>query len=165
MCKKKYYQSDTFSLDIFQTATNTDLTMELHKPIVNTKELPHTLPFLREHFPGVLRTKCYNEQNLPFKKEVVRTEIGHLFEHIILEELCSLKIADGACTAIHSGETSWNWVEEAEGIFHITIDIGNREFMVLSKAVSKASYLIESLFAVNKLYGQPDEVPVESIYL
>lgn len=165
MCKKKYYQSEVFSLDIHQTHTDTNLTMELHKPILNTRDLPHTLHFLKKHSPGVLNTTCYNEYNLPFKKEVVKTEIGHLFEHIILEELCSLKIAGGACSASHCGKTSWNWIDEQEGIFHISIDIGSHEFNLLSKAILRASLLIENLFAINKLYGQPDEVPVESMYL
>lgn len=145
MCKKDLYSSSSFTLDLDQTNSKTYLTMKMLGSTVNTCSLPHTLSFLNSNFPTVLRTQCFNDQNFSFDKEVEATEIGHLFEHIILDELCIKKVARGQKNVVINGLTSWNWNKDPHGVFHITIDVGEEEAELLLSCLRKAIYLIESL--------------------
>lgn len=165
MTEVPHYKSDFFSLSIKQGNKTTHIGMHLHVPFVNTSYLPHTKQFLIENYPSVLRTKCFNDKNLPFETEVNETEIGHLFEHILIDELCALKIKSGAKSAIFNGQTSWNWEIDPRGFFKIWVDIGKKEFELLIQGLKKAILLIEQLMAsimlptlqpqAAKLYGQP----------
>lgn len=148
-------------LAIEQNANDTKITMQVTGPVVNTKYLPSTLSFLSREFPEVLGTECFNENNLPFKEEVVQTELGHLFEHMVLEELCALKVAFGHRKAAHTGVTSWNWENESVGVFHITIDSGETDSELLTKAILKSISMTEALFQEHN-YGQPNLLPVLS---
>jgi hypothetical protein len=146
-------------LAIKQTDTDTTITMQLSGPVINTKFLPSTLPFLLREFPEVLGTQCFNENNLTFKDEVVHTEVGHLFEHMVLEELCALKVKYGHKCAVHCGTTSWNWETESVGVFHIKIDSGTPDSYLLERAISKGIHITEALYQEHN-YGQPNLLPV-----
>lgn len=159
MCKK-LYQSDNFILTAVHTDHETQLTMELLCDIVNTRDIPDTSHFLENHMPGVLNTQCFNEHNYSFKEEVKQTEIGHLFEHLVLDELCRLKVKSGAQRASFSGLTSWNWEQDPRGVFHITIDIGHNEGTIFKEAIQKCVQVIESLLSYT-FRGQPDWLPAE----
>jgi hypothetical protein len=145
MSKKIIYTSSVFDLAMGQTTKNTRLKMQVYGPVVNTRDLPQTLPFLRQHYPSVLKTECFNDHCLSFSQEVCATEIGHLFEHIVLDELCALKIKTGAKNAVFNGRTSWNWQRDAQGVFHIVIDAGKKELELLIEAIRTATLLTESL--------------------
>lgn len=131
MMKKLSYHSPLFDLKIRQTRKVTAIDMQLHGLIVNTGEIPGTLEFLQENYPGVLRTQCFNEKDLPFSIEVIQTEIGHLFEHILIDNLCALKIKSGETSAVFNGTTSWNWQNNPYGSFQIWIDIGRKDLELL----------------------------------
>lgn len=139
------YNSNFFTLKIRQTRKATAITMQVSVPLVNTRDIPQTLEYMKENFPTVLRTKCYNDQNLPFSVEVKETEIGHLFEHILIDSLCDLKIKNGAKSAVFSGNTSWNWRRDPYGLFQIWIDIGKREFALFIEALKKTIKATEEL--------------------
>ncbi|KKR25220.1 MAG: hypothetical protein UT56_C0002G0034 [Candidatus Levybacteria bacterium GW2011_GWB1_39_7] len=66
--------------------------MECQDPIIETDQLPKTFEILNKMLPSIFKSKCYNDKNLPFFIEVRSTEIGHLFEHIMLEYICQLNI-------------------------------------------------------------------------
>src|SRR5260221_1214377 len=94
--EQKYIVEDLFSLAIIQKRTRTKITMDLLYNQINTKKIPLITDLLKENLPSVLATICYNDLNLPFHVEVLNTEIGHLFEHILLEYLCQSKLAQFA---------------------------------------------------------------------
>lgn len=149
MSKKNLYRSHYFSLDINQKNNNTTLRMKMGVPLVNTRSIPHTFSFLKSHAPSVLATRCFNDLNLAFDEEVKATELGHLFEHILLEQLCVLKISAGFANAVFNGRTYWNWERDPTGVFHIVIDIGKKEIALLLTALQNTIQLFESL-----LFGQ-----------
>lgn len=142
--------------------------MQLFVPIVNTKDIPHTKKFLQEVFPTVLKTECFNDSHLPFYEEVNQTEIGHLFEHILLDQLCILKIKSGETSAVFNGNTSWNWQKYPYGSFQILVDIGKKELRLLLQALKKAieltEFLIQSsvqiLLRETESTGNPLRLPV-----
>ncbi|MBI3984666.1 MAG: hypothetical protein HY344_01835 [Candidatus Levybacteria bacterium] len=129
---------------------------------VNTKNLPNTYLFLKKHFPSVLKTECFNEDNLNFEKEVRSTEIGHLFEHIFIDVLCFEKIKFGFNEAVFNGRTFWNWKRDAFGKFHIYVDIKNEDGIFLGGAFTKTIGLLEQILESNKFFSTDKNfLPVE----
>jgi hypothetical protein len=120
--------------------------MSLATAIINTRDIPDTIKLLEEHLPSIFLSKCFNEGNLPFVKEAEQTEIGHLFEHILLEYLCALKKERGVAKHVHNGVTHWNWEEDAWGVFHITVDSGNSDKEIFEEAVNLSIQLILTIF-------------------
>ncbi len=137
--------------------------MHMHIPFVNTRDFSYTLNFLKEKFPSVLSTKCFNSKNLPFVVEVEQTEVGHLFEHVLLDQLCFMKMDNGSNRAEFSGRTSWNWEKDPIGVFHITLNLKKQDLEFLNAALKKTIALIESLLSS---YGQPfSRTPVEYAFV
>ncbi len=123
--------------------------MELFVPDVTTKAWPKTFEILKKRVPGVLKTQCFNEENLPFRQEVKRTEVGHLFEHLVLEFACMLKIKEGHPCATHCGRTFWNWENDRKGIFWIYLDIPAKEKKFLVGSVARSISVIEEIMGSN----------------
>lgn len=145
MVKSISYSSLFFNLKIRQTKKATVIDMQLNTPVVNTSDMPHTFTFLETNYPSVLATECFNEKNLPFSIEVSATEIGHLFEHILIDRLCALKIKSGAKSAVYSGNTSWNWKLNPYGSFQIWIDIGKNDLAMLIEGLKTTISLTHEL--------------------
>lgn len=141
--------SDYCNLSINQFPAQTNITMSLSIPQVNTIDFPKTVKILRQVIPGVLTSLCFNEHSLPFHKEVKRTEIGHLFEHILLEYLCTEKSLLGIDSE-YNGVTSWNWETDPYGTFHIVIDAGEQDHTRLSSAISKSIELLNYIITSHK---------------
>src|SRR5262249_29868825 len=118
---QQYFVDNLFSLAIIQKQTLTKITMDMLYNQINTEEIPSVIELLQENLPTVLTTMCYNDLGLPFSDEVRNTEIGHLFEHILLEYLVQQKIAKGARQATYAGRTKWNWNRDPMGRFHIIL--------------------------------------------
>lgn len=131
--------------------------MEVFSPILNTREIPETYTTLEQELPSIFTSRCFNENNFPFDEEVNQTEIGHLFEHIILEYLCLLKIEKGAGEAVFSGETNWNWEREKRGIFHIQIHIGQKDNELIVAAIQKSIVLLEFIMQP-QLFSTPNSL-------
>jgi hypothetical protein len=150
-----------FSLDVIQKQTTTRIVMQMLYNQVNTREIPHIVELLEMHLPNVLHTQCFNDDGLPFRMEVKNTEIGHLFEHILLEYLCQAKIAKGANQASYSGNTKWNWVRDPRGMFHIRLSCGVKDADILAPSLEKTidlmkiilSYHQSPLFLTKPLFG------------
>lgn len=145
MIKKLSYKSSLFSLKIRQASKAAVIDMTVHGQTINTYDIPHTINFLEEYYPRVLNTQCFNEKNLPFATEVKQTEIGHLFEHILIDNLCALKIKSGAKSAVFNGVTSWNWKENPYGTFQIWVDSGRNDFELLVKGLKVTIDLTKKL--------------------
>lgn len=140
-----YYKTGFFSLSIKQNKTTTHIIMNLYTLTVNTKDLPATYPTLKEILPTILHSQCFNEEKLPFSTEVRHTELGHLFEHIMLEYLCLLKVASGGHHATYTGVTKWNWKKDPWGTFHIYINIGFSNAPIFSDALGKSVTLFNTI--------------------
>lgn len=162
MVKNLSYHSDLFSFKIGQTRKITMINIQFFTPFVNTSEIPSTLNFLKSEYPSVLLTTCFNDKNLPFIVEVNATEIGHLFEHILIDELCFLKIKHGAESAIYNGNTSWNWKINPYGSFQIRIDIGKKDLPILVEGLKKTIYLTNKLIRTEVKF--PDQHPYDLLY-
>ncbi len=92
------------------------------------------LPSLREHL-------CTNARGLSFEQELHDTELGHVFEHVMLAILADR----GLCTR---GQTTWNWHRDPVGTYHVTISTGR-------KMLVKESLLVAQALFTNVLVGPP----------
>lgn len=145
-----YAVDDLFSLLVEHHVQNTRITMKLFTPTVNTRDIPWTYPFLKKHLPSILNAKCFNEENLPFSIEVRKTEIGHLFEHILLEHLCQEKLLKGYNRAMFSGNTKWNWKRDPWGMFHIYINMHASDIDIFPPALEKSMALLTMIIRNDK---------------
>lgn len=140
-----YFIPNLFSLSLSQKTSHTHITMKLFTQAVNTRVNPLTTYVLRKNLPSVLTSMCFNDANLPFAQEVKNTEIGHLFEHILLEYLCQYKLLKGCNEAIYNGNTHWNWKRDEWGTFHIIVDSGKEDADILPLAIEKSIDLIKKI--------------------
>lgn len=143
---------DFFSLAVNYYRNKTFLTMKLFTSIVSTSELPTTMPILQEFLPSILRSACFNEAKLPFRQEVKKTEIGHLFEHILLEYLCKIKTTKGYKNVEFSGVTNWNWIKHPRGTFHIQINAASEIKTILPQALLESSNLIRLIMETSQAH-------------
>jgi hypothetical protein len=146
---QQYFVENLFSLAITQKQTSTKITMDLLYNQLNTQEIPTIVTLLENNLPSVLTTTCYNDKNLPFNEEVQNTEIGHLFEHILLEYLCQHKLAKGARQATYAGKTKWNWTRDPMGRFHIHLTCGKKDADILPPALEKTVELMKVILMYN----------------
>lgn len=140
-----YSVDNLFTLALEHKKEKTKMVMEIFIPVTTTAIFLSTKPILNKFLPSILTSTCFNEEDLPFEKEVENTEIGHLFEHILLEYLCLEKLANGFEEAIFSGRTNWNWQKDKQGIFHIVIDSGLEEAMFFPHAIEKSIILLRGI--------------------
>lgn len=153
-----------FSLNIKKSLHNTLITMNLFIPVMNTAHIPHTYALLKKMLPTILMSKCFNEENLPFSQEVKKTEIGHLFEHILLEYLCELKLAKGYSEAVYAGRTNWNWKVDPYGTFHIIIDAGSEDTDILPEALERSINLLKIILQENSYSGYDNSYEQSMMY-
>lgn len=112
---------------------------------VTTATLPTTGQILGRNLPSIFTCKCFNDANKEFSQECQNTELGHLFEHIMLEYLCMEKIQEGSKDAVYEGVTKWNWEEDPIGTFYINIKIDERELDIIEKAFKRAIWLLNKI--------------------
>lgn len=149
------YHSTYFSLSIHSMKKKTLMTMRLFTEMMNTAAIPETFSILTSRLPSIFTSTCYNDEALPFATEVLQTEIGHLFEHIILEYLCRYKIESGEANAIYSGLTRWDWHSDPRGVFHITLTAGSEDIKILGQAIDQSIHLLSYIIA-----HKPQIIPV-----
>ena len=136
---------DYFTLAVSCNPNNTDITMQFFTKDVTTYGMLHLTQILETYLPTILESSCFNEQNLPFNEEVIHTELGHLFEHILLEYLCKEKINAGNKEAVFRGVTKWNWQKDTVGTFHIQVDVEVREKELLYFALEQSTLLLKRI--------------------
>lgn len=123
-----------------------NLKMEVHeKNYFNTQRLPATIPILNENLPSIFKCQCFNKDNKNFNEECKNTELGHLFEHIMLEYLCIGKIQNGENEAVFEGVTNWNWEKETRGTFNIEIKTDVNDIKIVKKAFKKSVKLLKKI--------------------
>ncbi len=162
MHKNLFIFSNSFWLEILPQKTNTQFVLQMRIKSVNTRDYPITLNFLKENLPSVLKTQCFNENKYNFRQEVKATEIGHLFEHILLDRICKEKLSRGFNNIVFNGNTSWNWEKEPKGVFHITIDSGEKDFKYLKTALKTTISIMEELLLSKE---ESVEIPLDTSYI
>ncbi len=150
--------TSNFTISLRCKHTSTILIMQFFNDAISTRQLPHTLRLLQQHAPRVLKTKCFNPLNVTFRKEVVNTELGHLFEHILLSYLCEETIQAGATCALYDGVTYWNWNRYPKGNFKIVISQKLNK-LILQRALVRSVQLTELLFTQINAQKVPTTVP------
>lgn len=133
--------------------------MLLLKDPINTADIPYTFDVLQSFLPSVLTTECFNDQGLPFSQEVKKTEIGHLFEHILLEYMCQFKINKGYKSAVYAGRTKWNWERDPKGVFHIRINCTLKDSDIFPLALGKSITLLKIILHHNEPLFSSNEIP------
>lgn len=146
-----------YSLDLTIHKKSTIMVMKMTSSILSTEELPLTHTILRKQLPGVLKTRCFNSLRLPFTKEVRQTEIGHLFEHILLQNMLEMKLALGDEKFVLKGTTSWDWKKDSRGTFHIKLNVGAEEQYILYSALDKSNQLLDHIFEMHESLSTPTE--------
>lgn len=137
------YQSIFFNLSIRHRIQTLKIIMNCHTANLTTNQYPLTSRIIKKNLPTVLLTECFNSEGLTFAKEIKKTEIAHLFEHILLENLCLKKIAAGFSSASFSGRTHWNWIKYPKGSFFISISIEKTDLKFLPEALQSSINLLE----------------------
>lgn len=145
-----YTIPELFELTTSCTKNYAKITMKLFTKEVTTTHIPHLPRLLRTYLPTILRSTCFNERNIPFSQEVTDTEIGHLFEHILLEYLCKEKINTGYTEAIFSGVTRWNWTKDTYGTFHIHVNVTWEERELLYFAMEQSIFLLKRILLLKQ---------------
>lgn len=139
-----------FSLQLYPREYEMQMTMQMSTSLVRTYDLPQTFPILQKLLPSIFTSKCFNDNKYPFIEEVRNTEMGHLFEHILLEYLCIEQVRHGDKDAIFSGVTKWNWTKDPRGTFHIRIDTGWDKSDMLFVALERSIQLLNTILDTKK---------------
>jgi len=119
--------------------------MQFKTPSFTTQEHYNVLCFLKEKLPSIFLSTCYNDRKLPFKQEVKNTELGHLYEHVLLEYIALLHFARTHVGRDFIGSTSWDWRKNDRGSFQITINVGKTDENTLTEALTLTNHLMEAL--------------------
>lgn len=119
--------------------------MDVFTDIVNTRDIPSTHLILSKVLPSIFGSMCYNNEQLPFEEEVKQTEVGHLFEHVLLEYICELKTKLCEQNVEVSGVTNWDWRKEKRGTFHIVVTIGRADAAIFRMAMHKTIELVDMI--------------------
>src|SRR5258708_13870921 len=110
---------------------------------VTTATLPMTEAVLAKHLPSIFLCQCFNEENKNFRNECKNTELGHLFEHIMLEHLCMEKLDHGHDDATFEGKTSW--MTDSKSVFYIELDADLKDVEIIKKAFKKSVHLFRKI--------------------
>ncbi|CAN5184193.1 hypothetical protein BH09PAT1_BH09PAT1_1100 [soil metagenome] len=151
-----------YTLSINRKPSKTIILMRLLIPEVNTCDFPMTRQLLGVYLPSIFTSICYNEDHLSFSEEVARTEVGHLFEHILLEFLCIIKLENGLNSATYEGVTDWNWVRDPKGTFHITIKAKSENLDILNEAITRTITLTNIILTKDLSVNAPLMIPSSS---
>jgi hypothetical protein len=87
-----------------------------------TSQVPHLPRLLFRLLPRLGQHTCHNDLGCSFRQEARRTEIPHLFEHLIIE--LQLQAQQNPEDYL-SGETEWNWQVDPRGLYHVSVDYEN----------------------------------------
>ncbi len=142
-----YSLNKRYFFTIYKKPRNIKIVMECVTSVVNTSQLPDTYSVLEAFLPSIFTSKCFNDDGLAFCQEVKKTELGHLFEHIMLEYICQEKIALGASRFSVSGFTDWNWRRDSFGTFNIIIKVGKSDYNAFMRALERSIELLDVILS------------------
>lgn len=156
----------SFKYDLKHDTRKTLIKIKFLTGFFSTKYFPLTLNYLKENYPQVLNTLCFNYQSQPFTKEVTNTELGHLFEHLLIAKIYDLKVQGGERNFVVQGRTRWDWEKGERGDFDIVIVWDNKCMEVFNKAITETVILMEkiiSTMSTKNSTGNFSVLPVEPV--
>lgn len=121
-----------------------------HPDYLTTKSYSNVSSDLDTHLPVIFKCQCFNSTGKTFRDEVTDTEMGHLFEHILLEYLCDVKAESGQKKVQHYGRTYWNRPHQEEGTFVIHINATDSDLGHLDTALARTHDLMSRLLRDGK---------------
>ncbi|MFZ5376821.1 MAG: hypothetical protein ACOZAN_04120 [Patescibacteria group bacterium] len=157
--KRNYYQhsGNNFSFNGKKTGKGWYFEFMVDARFVNTRQFPNTINIIKLMVPGVLDTECFNEAGETFEDEVCHTEIGHLFEHILLHLLTKKQVEQGLDSVVYEGNTSWNWKKNPRGNFSIRIWGPKVEEQIFTNLVLEAARVIDKIIC-SPVVGEPTKL-------
>ena len=153
------YFANCYSTSSAQLSDVCEIHMQVTPEFSSTSQYPHIASFLATHLASIFENKCYNDDNLPFAEEVKNTEMGHFFEHVLLEHLCMEKINAGYPRAHYDGRTYWD-TQKHDGTFLVRVTCPESEHDLLEKALHKTHQLMNQLIGIN---NQPKRTAVIAV--
>lgn len=148
MPKPPVLPSSYFTLNYRSSENLTLINMQLLTKEVTTIHFPKTNLILNEFLPTIFKHKCFNYKKRSFYTEAKQTEIGHLFEHIILEYLLTLS-ATLKKKPVFRGKTNWDWTKKSWGSFDIYLNVGQPDQKIFELALAKSIFLINLILSSN----------------
>lgn len=136
-----------FSLRLLSREKKSYIYMQLFTNQITTRYIKNVTSILQEYVPSIFASICYNDRNLPFGKEMKNTEIGHLYEHILLEFVAQLHHIYRGDQSDFCGTTSWNWQKTPRGTFKIEINVGKRDKEIMQKAMLMTNNVMDIVLA------------------
>lgn len=140
----------TYSVNLKDVGHAWSILFTINEPFHTLDPFPHALEMLSRYLPIIMTCECDNGCNHSFADEVPHTETGHLLEHILLEYLCEQKLNAGFRRAEFSGRTSWNWVKEKRGTFHIVIQKNSEDAPFLNPALHQSLSLLDRILTTKQ---------------
>jgi hypothetical protein len=134
-----------YSVAVTPGIKNCTIKMRFQTTFLTTSSIPNIVSILTKHVPNIFKCQCFNNKNFPFIEEVANTELGHLYEHILLEVLLDIAKDNGMLPVTYEGETSWNWKEDSRGIFHISIRGPMPSHELVEQAVSRTNLIMDHI--------------------
>jgi hypothetical protein len=119
---------------------------------LTTDSFPNIQSVLNTYLPSIFQNECYNPQNLSFFEESKRTEIGHLFEHVLLEYMCLIKIPY-VKEVTFSGRTYWN-PQNLNGCFRVEVKCNIHDWPIFNIALKKAIKLMDKIFLTSNQFPE-----------
>jgi len=140
-----------YSLELTQKPKTTSIFMSLFTSETYTSSLPTCFPYLQQILPSIFKSSCFNSGYLPFSIEAKETEIGHLFEHIVLEYLCLEKLKLGFKSADYQALTTWNWYQNPIGTFKIDFQLNSNQIFLFLSSVSQSVKLLDKILETSNI--------------
>jgi hypothetical protein len=109
----------------------------------NTRDLPETLKVLESDLPSIFSNKCFNGEGKSFYDEAQATETAHLFEHIILENMCLEKIKTQK-SAVFNGRTYWDRKLNNK-CYQIRLNVPMVDWPIFATAFTKSLTLVNKI--------------------
>lgn len=158
-------KSSFFNYLVNQRPDHAEITIQFHTDFYTTQPLPATIEVLETIIPRIFKHKCFNNHNRTFKKEAEQTELGHLFEHILLEFLCRYKFHEGEKNITLKGLTEWNWQQDPKGIFHISLNTTTKDQQLLQSAIENTSHVMETILLTPHHYFSHTQKRINSRHI
>lgn len=137
---------------VFGSIVKIDLHMKTS--IGTTKSISSCTDCLLAHVPSVFTTQCFNDKNLSFYDEVKDTQLGHLFEHILIEYMCLYKLKFQNSVNF-SGRTYWRSQYEDPRDFTVIVNCKIIDWPIFIKALKKTILVFQNLIEERHLSASP----------
>ncbi len=143
------YKSANFAIDGCFGKDRIVLTQTILSPAIYTGQIPATMEVLLARIPTIFDNECTNYHRHSFYNESKNTEIGHLLEHLILENMKLVKTLKCG-KADYSGVTVWDWEKDKKGTYTITIYAKQSDRELFNKAFNKSVLVLEEIYSTQR---------------